>query len=106
MVYLILVGVPSHIHKQLDGIFHWLQVAYIQDPQLLNAAIVGQLQLFPHVLYRGNVDPLRIAGSTHVVYVVIQSPAALSLLLFGCRQSAHVTPVVVAEQHGHVIGHA
>ena len=37
--------------------------------------------------------------------MIVEAPAALTLLLLGRRQSAHVTPVIIAKQHRHVIGH-
>ena len=105
VVHTVFRGIPRHVHKQLDGIFHRLQIADVEDPQFLDAAEVGQLQLLPHVLYGGDVDPLRVAGGTDVVHVVVESPSALALLFLGSRQTAHVAPVVVAEQDGHVVGH-
>ena len=38
--FLALSVVPSHIHEELDRIFHWLEVAYIENPELLNAVLV------------------------------------------------------------------
>ena len=105
IVYLIFIGVPRHVHKQLDGIFHRFQVAHVQDPKFLDTTVIGQLQLFPHILDGGDIDPLRISGRTHIVHMVIEAPAALTLLLLGCRQSPHITPVIVAKQHRHVVGH-
>ena len=105
IIHLVLSWIPGHIHKQLDGILHGLQVAHVQDPQLLDAAVIGQLQLFPHILDGGHVDPLRIAWCSHVVHVVVESPAAFALLLLSRWQSSDVTPVVVAEQHRHVVRH-
>ena len=101
-----MLGVPGHVHEQLDGVLHRLQVAYIQDPEFLDTAVIGQLQLFPHVLRRSDVDPFRVTGGTHVVHVVVETPATFTLLFLSRRQSAHVTPVIVAEQHRHIVGHA
>ena len=106
IVHVVLAGIPGHVHKQLDGILHGFQVAHVQDPQFLDAAVVGQLQLFPHVLDGCHVDPLRITGRSHVVHVVVESPATLALLLLGRGQSSDVTPVVVAEQDGDVVRHS
>ena len=99
-------GIPGHVHKQLDGVFHGLQVAHIQDPQFLDTTIVGQLQLLPHVLDGGDVDPFRVTGCSDVVHVVVESPATLALLFLSGRQTAHVAPVVVAEQYRHIVRHA
>lgn len=38
--------------------------------------------------------------------MVVQSPASGPVALFGGRHTAHVAPVVVAEEHRHVVGHA
>ena len=105
-VYGVFLRVPCHVHKQLDGVLHGLQVAHVQYPELLYAAVVGQLQLLPHVLYRGDVDPLRVARRPYIVHVVVESPASFALLLLGSGQSSHVAPVVIAEQHRHVVGHS
>ena len=32
IVDMVFRGIPGHVHKQLDGILHRLQVAHIQDP--------------------------------------------------------------------------
>ena len=105
IIDIISLGIPCHVHEQLDGILHGLQVADVQDPQFLDTAVVGQLQLFPHILYRGDVDPFRVAGGTDVVYVVVESPAAFALLFLSGGQTAHVAPVVVTQQYRHVVGH-
>ena len=106
IIHFVFIGVPRHVHKQLDGVFHGLQVAHVQDPQLLDATVIGQLQLFPHVLYRGHVDPFRITGRSHIVHMVVESPAAFALLFLCRRQTAHVAPVIVAEQYRYIVGYA
>ena len=103
---IVFLWIPGHVHEQLDRILHWFQVAYVQDPKFLNTTIIGQLQLFPHVLHWGDIDPFCVTGSTHVVHVVIEPPAALAFLLLSSRQSTHITPVVIAKQYGHIVGHA
>ena len=37
----VLFRIPCHIHKQLDGILHRLQVAHVQNPHALNTMVVG-----------------------------------------------------------------
>ena len=63
------------------------------------------MQLFPHVLDGGDVDPLRVTGSPHVVNVVVETPATLALLLLSIGQTTHITPVIGAEQYRHVVRH-
>ena len=97
--------VPCHVHKQLDGIFHGFQVTDIQNPHTLDAVVVSQRQLFEHLLCLGDVQPLRITGSTDIVDMVVQAPATGVLTLLGIGDAAHITPVVVAQQHDDIVGH-
>ena len=102
----VLLGVPCHVHKQLYGVFHGLEVAHVENPHALYAEVVGQLQLLKHLLRLRDVEPLRVARSTDIVYMVVESPSTGVLTLLGVGHAAHVAPVVVAEQHNHVVGHA
>ena len=106
VVCVVFLGIPCHVHEELDGVFHWLQVAHIQDPEFLDAAVVGQLQLFPHVLCRGDVDPLGVTRRTHVVHMIVEAPTAFTFLFLSGWQSAYITPVVIAEQYGDIVRHA
>ena len=36
------LGIPGHVHEQLDGIFHRLQVAHVENPHLLDAEVISQ----------------------------------------------------------------
>ena len=97
--------IPCHFHEHANGKLHWLQVAHVKNPQFLNAAVIGERQLLPHVLCRRDVQPLGVAWCTYIVNVVIQSPATLALPFLYGGHTAHVAPIVVAEQDGHVVGH-
>ena len=102
----VFLRVPRHVHKQLDGIFHRFQVTHIQNPHPLDAIIVSQRKLFEHLLCLGHIDPLGVTGSTHVIYMVIQSPSTRMLAFLRIRNTAHISPVVVTQQHDNIIGHA
>ena len=105
-LYRVLLRFPSHIHEERDGVLHRLQVADIENPHALNAEVVGQRQLLEHLLRLRDVEPLGIAGSAHVVYMVVDAPTALAAALGSCRHAAYVAPVVVADEYHHVVRHA
>ena len=98
-------GIPRHVHEEGDGIFHRLEVAHVEDPHTVETVIGGKGQLFPHVLRRSDIEPLRISRRPHVVHMIIEAPTARMLPFLGIRHTAQVAPVVVAEQDEHVIGH-
>jgi len=50
--------VPCHAQEHVDGILHWLEVAHVQYPQLVDTIFVGEVQLLPHVLYWRGVEEL------------------------------------------------
>ena len=101
----ILMRLPSHVHEECYWVFHWLEVAHIKNPHAVETVVVCQRQLFPHVLRRGDVEPLGVAWCTHIVNVIVESPAAWVLAFLCIWHAANVAPVVVAEQHDDVIGH-
>ena len=101
-----LIGIPRHIEEELDGIFHRFQVAHIQYPHLVYAIPVGQVHLLPQTRDGTDVDPLRVARASHVVYVVVHAEASLTLLgSTKFRQTADVAPVVVAQQQDDIVWH-
>ena len=103
----VFLRVPCHVHEQLDGVFHWFQVAHVEDPHTLDAVVVGQRELFEHLLRLCHVKPFRVARCTHIVHVVVDAPAALAvMLLVGDRHAADVAPVVVADEYDDIVGHA
>ena len=101
----IFLRIPRHIHKQRNRILHGFQVTHVQNPHTLNAVVVGQRELFEHLLGLGNVQPLRVTWCAHIVDMVVQSPAPLVLTFLGIGYTAHITPVVVTQQHDDVVGH-
>ena len=98
--------VPGHIHEELNGILHRLEVAHIENPHALDAVIIGQRQLLEHLLCLRHIQPLGVARCTHIVHMVVDAPATrvLAFLLID-RHPANVAPVVVAHQHDHIVGH-
>ena len=97
--------VPRHIHEQLDGVFHRLQVTHIQNPHAPNTVVIGQRQLFPHVLRGRNVQPFAVARRTDVVHMVIQTPATFMLPFLTLWHPSDISPIIVAEQHDDIIRH-
>src|SRR5690606_23176813 len=67
--------------------------------------VPGQAHLLPGALDLGGVDPLVVARAADVVEVVVHAVAA-GAPAGRIGQAADVAPVVVGEQHGHVVGHA
>ena len=98
--------IPGHVEEEGDGIFHRLEVAHVEYPKFIHTVLIGQVELFPHALDGGHVQPFRITGSAYVVYVVVHAKATGMLAFFGIGQTAYVAPVVVAKQHDDVVGHA
>ena len=39
----VLFGIPCHVEEQRDGVFHGLEVAHVQHPQLVHAVVIGEL---------------------------------------------------------------
>ena len=103
--FLALSIVPSHIHEELDRIFHWLEVAYIENPEFLDAVLVCERELFPHILDRSYVESFGITRSTYIVNVVVESPTALTLTFLHGRYTTYVTPVVITEENCYIIRH-
>ena len=101
----IFLWIPGHIHEQLDGILHRFQVSDIENPHALDSKVVGQRQLFEHLLCLRDVEPLGITRCTHIVHVVIDAPASLSATFPDGRYTADVAPVVVADENHHVVRH-
>ena len=96
-------GIPRHREEQVDGIFHRLEVADVQDPDLVHAVGPGELELLPHVLDGRDIQPLGVPRGAHVVHVVVQAPAALPRPFGRGGKLADVAPVVVAQEDGHVV---
>ena len=90
------LGIPSHIQKESDRIFHRLEVTYIHNPEFLNSIVISQIQLFPRSRNRVRVNPFCISRSTNIVEMIVHSITTLAWLAVERRQTAHVAPVVIA----------
>ena len=101
----IVLRTPGHIHEERNRILHRLQVADIENPHALDAEVVGQRQLFKHLLRLGDVEPLCISGSTHIVDMVVDTPATLTFAFGSSGHTTDITPVVVADKDHHIIRH-
>ena len=97
--------IPSHIHKKSDRILHRLQIPHIQYPKLIHPITVSQLKLLPHILYGSYIQPFGITGGPHIVHMIIHPPATGTFPFFCIRQSAHIPPIVITQQHNHIIRH-
>ena len=110
----IVVGTPGHLEEKVDGLLHGLEVAHVEDPQVVDAIFVAQAHLFPQVIGSGDVSPLGVARTAHIIDVVVHAPATLSVhesLLgasgrnIGFGHTADVAPVVIAKHDEHIVGH-
>ena len=110
----VVVGTPGHLEEEVDGMLHGLEVAHIENPEVVDAIFVAQAHLFPQVVGGGDVGPLGVARTTHVIDVVVHTPTALAVhkCLLGARSrnvgfghTTNVTPVVVAKHDEHIVGH-
>jgi hypothetical protein len=100
------VGVPRVVEEELQRQLVVLHVADVDDPQAVDAVLVGLVQLVPDVGQLVGVDPLVVAPAADVVVVVVEAVAAAARGQVAVGQLADVAPVVVGEDDGDVIGRA
>ena len=102
----VFLRIPCHVHEERDGILHRFQVTHVENPHTLDAEVVGQGELFEHLLCLRDIEPLGVAGCSDIVHMIVDAPATLAAaFLLGYGHTADVAPVVVADQDHHVIGH-
>ena len=70
------LGIPGETEPEVHGIFHRLEVADIDHPDLAHAVVVAELHLLPGAFHLGDIDPLGVAGCSHIVEVVVHSVAS------------------------------
>ena len=99
------LGVPGVVHDERDGHLLGFQVAYVDDPDAVDAALIGKVELFAQFGDGGGVHPPVVPRTAVHVDVVVESESALALTLEVAGLAADVTPVVVAEEQRHVVGH-
>ena len=102
----IIHAIPCKVEEELYRIFHRFEVADIENPKLVDAIIVCQGELFPHILHWSDIQEFAVAWCSDVIHVVIESPSALTLALFHGRHTANVAPVVVTKEDSDVIRHS
>ena len=96
---------PCIVHDKRYWHLLWFQVAHVDNPDAVDAALVCKVQLLAEFRHGSGVYPTVIPRATVHVNVVVQAQSTLTLA-FCCRSlAAYIAPVVVAEQQGHVIGH-
>ncbi len=98
------VGVPGVAHDEVDGGLAGLQVAHVDNPDAVDARLVSQVQLLAHLGNGGGVHPSVVPRPAVHVDMVIETQTALPVALLLRTNAADVTPVVVAEEQGHVVG--
>jgi hypothetical protein len=76
------VGVPRVVEEELQRQLVVLHGADVDNPQPVDAVLVGLVQLVPDVGQLVGVDPLVVAPAADVVVVVVEA-AALGLALVG-----------------------
>ena len=99
------IRVPGIFHDEVDGHLLGLQVTHIDDPDTVDAASVGQVQLFAEFGDGGGVHPTVVPGAAVHVNMIVESESSLATALKVASLPADIAPVVVAEQQRHVIGH-
>ena len=111
---LVVLGTPSHLEEEVDGLLHRLEVAHVENPQVVNAIFEAQTHLLPKMIGGGDVGPLGITRTAHVIDMVVHTPASLAIheCLFGARgrnvclrYTTDVAPVIVAKHDEHIIRH-
>ena len=90
------VGIPGVTHDEVDGHFLRFQVAYIDNPDAVDAAGIGQMQLFAQLGDGRGVHPTVVPRTTVHVDMIVQAETALALTLKVASFAADVAPVVVA----------
>ena len=99
------VRVPRIAQDEVDGQFLRLEVAYVDNPQVVEARLVGKVELFAELRDGRSVHPTVVPRASVHVDVVVESHAAAAVALLQRSRVPDVTPVVVAEEQEHVVGH-
>jgi hypothetical protein len=84
------VGVPRVVEEELQRQLVVLHGADVDNPQPVDAVLVGLVQLVPDVGQLVGVDPLVVAPAADVVVVVVEAVAAAALGLALVGQLADV----------------
>ena len=99
------VRVPGVTHDEVDGKLFRLEVANVDYPQVVDARMVSQRELFAQLRNGCGSHPAVVPRAAVHIYVVVKPHSALAPT-FLCRAgAAQVAPVVVAEEQQNVVGH-
>ena len=100
-----LLHVPGHVEEKFRLVFTGLDVAHVQYPYLLDAAVVGGGHLVEEQMGREGAQPQVVVRPAPVAHMIVDAVAAATLP-FGCGgKVAYVAVVVVAPHQAHVVGH-
>src|SRR5574344_1422357 len=91
------------MHDEVYRHFLWFEVAYIDNPDTVNARLVCQIQLLANLGCSCCVYPSVVPGSTVHVNVVVHAHASFACLFLLWSCATDVSPVVVAEKQGDII---
>jgi len=96
--------IPGHIQKKLNGEFHGFDIPHIDNPDTVDPMGPGKMHLFPDPGYRIGVEPFIVPRAPNVVKMVIHSVASAAGGRSRPGQFPDVTPVVITEHQGHIVG--
>lgn len=99
------VRVPRIAQDEVDGQFLRLEVAYVDNPQVVDARLVGKVELFAELRDGRSVHPTVVPRASVHVDVVVEPHAAAAIALLQRSHAPDITSVVVAEEQEHVVGH-
>ena len=100
-----LLDVPGHVHHQFNLVFDGFDVAYVENPNLLDALVVGGVHLVVEQGGREGAQPEIVMGAPPVRYVVVDTVASRTCTFSLGREMANITIIVVRPHQTDVIGH-
>ena len=92
-----LIEVIGQIEEECERIFRAENIADIDDPEILDPAVICGRHLLPYLRQEGGVEPLIRDRISMVIEVVIHAVSALMAAHLLCRNSTQVAKVIVAE---------
>ena len=99
------VHVPRHIQEEFYLILSRLDVAHVQNPELLDALVPSHRHLLIHERWREGAEPEVIVRTAPIAHVVVDAVATLAGTLCGSREVAHHAIIVVTPYQAHVLRH-
>ena len=100
-----LVDVPSHVHEKFYLILCRLDVAHIEDPDLLDALVIGELHLLVKQGWAERAEPKIVVRTPPIGNVVIDAIASLSSCLSLGGEMTDIAIVVVTPHQADVLWH-